>query len=146
MTIKIGINGFGRIGRNVLRSALQNFSDIEVVAINDLLEPARFRDYCPNGLQVEGRREIGLIVSGVTASQALLEAALDLRAPDIKRDTWVSCKVLKRLVHEVVRDPDRVVAHKFDDPDGNYVRRAVFCCGRDREDLHLEEGLFHLCG
>ena len=39
MTIKIGINGFGRIGRNVLRSAVQNFSDIEVVAINDLLEP-----------------------------------------------------------------------------------------------------------
>ena len=39
MTVKIGINGFGRIGRNVLRSALQNFSDIEVVAINDLLEP-----------------------------------------------------------------------------------------------------------
>ena len=34
MTIKIGINGFGRIGRNVLRSAIQNFSDIEVVAIN----------------------------------------------------------------------------------------------------------------
>jgi hypothetical protein len=30
MTIKIGINGFGRIGRNVLRSAIQNFSDIEV--------------------------------------------------------------------------------------------------------------------
>ena len=39
MTIKIGINGFGRIGRNVLRSAIQNFSDIEVVGINDLLEP-----------------------------------------------------------------------------------------------------------
>ena len=39
MTIKVGINGFGRIGRNVLRSAIQNFADIEVVAINDLLEP-----------------------------------------------------------------------------------------------------------
>jgi glyceraldehyde 3-phosphate dehydrogenase len=39
MTIKIGINGFGRIGRNVLRSAVQNFSDIEIVGINDLLEP-----------------------------------------------------------------------------------------------------------
>ncbi len=38
-TIKLGINGFGRIGRNVLRAAVQNFSDIEVVAINDLLEP-----------------------------------------------------------------------------------------------------------
>jgi glyceraldehyde 3-phosphate dehydrogenase len=39
MTIKIGINGFGRIGRNVLRAAVQNFSDIQVVGINDLLEP-----------------------------------------------------------------------------------------------------------
>ena len=39
MTIKVGINGFGRIGRNVLRSAIQNFPDIEIVAINDLLEP-----------------------------------------------------------------------------------------------------------
>jgi glyceraldehyde 3-phosphate dehydrogenase len=40
MAIKVGINGFGRIGRNVLRAAVQNFgNDIEVVAINDLLEP-----------------------------------------------------------------------------------------------------------
>jgi glyceraldehyde 3-phosphate dehydrogenase len=39
MTIKVGINGFGRIGRMVFRAAIQNFSDIEVVAINDLLEP-----------------------------------------------------------------------------------------------------------
>ncbi len=40
MTIKIGINGFGRIGRMVFRASIQNFSDIEVVGINDLLEPA----------------------------------------------------------------------------------------------------------
>jgi len=39
MTIKIGINGFGRIGRMVFRAAIQNFNDIEVVGINDLLEP-----------------------------------------------------------------------------------------------------------
>ena len=39
MTIKIGINGFGRIGRMVFRAAVQNFKDVEVVAINDLLEP-----------------------------------------------------------------------------------------------------------
>jgi len=40
MTIKVGINGFGRIGRNVLRAAVQEFTDaIDVVAINDLLEP-----------------------------------------------------------------------------------------------------------
>src|SRR5574344_421408 len=39
MAIKIGINGFGRIGRMVFRAAVQNFSDIEVVGIHDLLEP-----------------------------------------------------------------------------------------------------------
>lgn len=41
----------------------------------DLLEVDRFRDYCPNGLQVEGRDQIRKIVSGVTASQDLLERA-----------------------------------------------------------------------
>ena len=39
MTIKIGINGFGRIGRMVFRAAVQNFDDITIVGINDLLEP-----------------------------------------------------------------------------------------------------------
>jgi glyceraldehyde 3-phosphate dehydrogenase len=39
MTIRIGINGFGRIGRMVFRAAVQNFHEIEVVGINDLLEP-----------------------------------------------------------------------------------------------------------
>ncbi len=40
MAVKVGINGFGRIGRNVLRAAVQNFGgDIEIVAINDLLDP-----------------------------------------------------------------------------------------------------------
>ena len=40
MTIKVGINGFGRIGRMVFRAAIKNFNnDIEIVGINDLLEP-----------------------------------------------------------------------------------------------------------
>jgi glyceraldehyde 3-phosphate dehydrogenase len=39
MSIKVGINGFGRIGRMVFRAATQDFKDIEIVAINDLLEP-----------------------------------------------------------------------------------------------------------
>ncbi|MET0659823.1 MAG: type I glyceraldehyde-3-phosphate dehydrogenase [Steroidobacteraceae bacterium] len=39
MAIKVGINGFGRIGRMVFRAATQNFPDIEIVGINDLLEP-----------------------------------------------------------------------------------------------------------
>lgn len=40
MAIKVGINGFGRIGRMVFRAAIKNFSDIEIVGINDLLDPA----------------------------------------------------------------------------------------------------------
>jgi dinuclear metal center YbgI/SA1388 family protein len=47
------------------------------------LNVEQYRDYCPNGLQVEGRAEIGNIVSGVTASLALIEAALDLKADAI---------------------------------------------------------------
>lgn len=45
-------------------------------AFDALLQPERFKDYGPNGLQVEGRREIRKIVSGVTASRALIEAAI----------------------------------------------------------------------
>ncbi len=39
MAIKVGINGFGRIGRMVFRAAIKNFQDIEIVGINDLLDP-----------------------------------------------------------------------------------------------------------
>src|SRR3954463_6414596 len=65
MSIKVGINGFGRIGRNVLRSAVQNFSDIEIVGINDLLEP----DYLAYMLQydsVHGRFDGKIAVDGNT--------------------------------------------------------------------------------
>ena len=48
--------------------------------LNQLLQPERFSDYCPNGLQVEGKREINKIVTGVTASYALLDAALQANA------------------------------------------------------------------
>lgn len=44
------------------------------------LDAARIADYCPNGLQVEGRGEVHRIVSGVTASQALLDAAVEQQA------------------------------------------------------------------
>ncbi len=43
--------------------------------LDAFLNVSQFKDYCPNGLQVAGKKEIGHIVSGVTASQALLEAA-----------------------------------------------------------------------
>lgn len=64
MPIKVGINGFGRIGRNVFRSAIQNFGDdIEIVGINDLLEP----DYLAYMLKydsVHGRFQGDVAVDG----------------------------------------------------------------------------------
>ena len=50
---------------------------------NGLLQPERFKDYGPNGLQVEGKSEIRRIVSGVTASRALIEAAIESGADAI---------------------------------------------------------------
>ncbi|MDB6061816.1 MAG: Nif3-like dinuclear metal center hexameric protein [Verrucomicrobiaceae bacterium] len=50
---------------------------------NAVLGPERFQDYCPNGLQVEGRDSVRLLVSGVTASMALIEAAHALGADAI---------------------------------------------------------------
>jgi len=52
-------------------------------AFDTLLQPARFKDYGPNGLQVEGRESAQKIVSGVTASRALIEAAIDTKADAI---------------------------------------------------------------
>jgi glyceraldehyde 3-phosphate dehydrogenase len=63
MTIKVGINGFGRIGRMVFRAAVQNFPNIEIVGINDLLEP----DYLAYMLQydsVHGRFKGDIKVEG----------------------------------------------------------------------------------
>ncbi|HPU81693.1 type I glyceraldehyde-3-phosphate dehydrogenase [Accumulibacter sp.] len=65
MTIKVGINGFGRIGRMVFRAAVQHFDDIEVVGINDLLEP----DYLAYMLKydsVHGRFKGTIAVEGNT--------------------------------------------------------------------------------
>lgn len=52
-------------------------------AFDGLLQPERFRDYGPNGLQVEGKGEVRRLVSGVTASRALIEAAIQARADAI---------------------------------------------------------------
>ena len=56
----------------------------ELVAFTDrLLDIKKFKDYAPNGLQVEGKAEVRKIVSGVTASQQLIEAAIDAGADAI---------------------------------------------------------------
>jgi glyceraldehyde 3-phosphate dehydrogenase len=65
MTIKIGINGFGRIGRMVFRAAFKNFGEIEVVGINDLLEP-EYLAYMLRYDSVHGRFDGEIAVDGNT--------------------------------------------------------------------------------
>jgi glyceraldehyde 3-phosphate dehydrogenase len=65
MTIRVGINGFGRIGRMVLRAAVRDFPDIEIVGINDLLEPD-YLAYMLDYDSVHGRFKGTLAVDGST--------------------------------------------------------------------------------
>jgi glyceraldehyde 3-phosphate dehydrogenase len=95
MTIKIGINGFGRIGRMVFRAAVQNFSDIEVVAINDLLEP----DYLAYMLKydsVHGRFKgevsvegSNLIVNGKTIRLTAVKDPSELKWGEVGADVVI---------------------------------------------------------
>jgi dinuclear metal center YbgI/SA1388 family protein len=88
--------------------------DTLLAAFDDLLEPQRFKDYGPNGLQVEGRREVRRIVSGVTASLALIEAAiadgadalfvhhgLFWRGQDGRVTGWMKRRLAALLAHDV---------------------------------------------
>jgi glyceraldehyde 3-phosphate dehydrogenase len=92
MTIKIGINGFGRIGRMVFRAAMKDFPDIQIVAINDLLEP----DYLAYMLRhdsVHGRFKgdisvsgSNLIVNGNTIRLTALRDPAELKWQDVGAD------------------------------------------------------------
>jgi len=65
MTIKVGINGFGRIGRMVFRAAARDFADIEILGINDLLEP-EYLAYMLQYDSVHGRFKGTIAVEGHT--------------------------------------------------------------------------------
>ena len=82
--------------------------------LSTLLETARFRDYGPNGLQVEGKSEVCKIVSGVTASRALIEAAIQCDADavlvhhglfwkghDGRVTGWLKQRLERLLAHQI---------------------------------------------
>jgi len=95
MAIKVGINGFGRIGRMVFRAAVQNFADIEIVGINDLLEP----DYLAYMLQydsVHGRfkgevavQDGALIVNGKKIRLSQERDPANLKWADVGADVVI---------------------------------------------------------
>ncbi|MDY0106760.1 MAG: Nif3-like dinuclear metal center hexameric protein [Giesbergeria sp.] len=83
-------------------------------ALDALLQPERFKDYGPNGLQVEGKADITRIVSGVTASQALIDAAIAQKADAIfvhhglfwrgqdgRVTGWMKQRLQRLLAHDI---------------------------------------------
>jgi dinuclear metal center YbgI/SA1388 family protein len=65
--------------RSIVNNAIITRQQLDL-HLRELLQPERFVDYCPNGLQVQGNREVRHVVSGVTASLALIHAARDAGA------------------------------------------------------------------
>ena len=83
-------------------------------AFDGLLQPERFKDYGPNGLQVEGKPEVRRIVSGVTASRALIDAAIAAQADAIfvhhglfwrgqdgRITGWMKQRLQRLLAHDI---------------------------------------------
>jgi len=97
MAIKIGINGFGRIGRMVFRAAVQDFQDIEIVAINDLLEP-EYLAYLLKHDSVHGRfkGEVSvsgnnLVVNGKTIRLTAEKDPANLKWNEVGADIIIEC-------------------------------------------------------
>lgn len=97
MTIKVGINGFGRIGRMAFRAAAKDFKNIEVVAINDLLDP-EYLAYMLKYDSVHGRFDgdvsvVGgnLVVNGKTIRITAERNPADLAWGDVGADLVIEC-------------------------------------------------------
>jgi glyceraldehyde 3-phosphate dehydrogenase len=97
MTIRVGINGFGRIGRMAFRAAIKDFTDIEVVAINDLLDP-EYLAYMLKYDSVHGRfhgevevRDGNLVVNGKTIRITAERNPADLKWDEVGADLIIEC-------------------------------------------------------
>jgi glyceraldehyde 3-phosphate dehydrogenase len=97
MTVKVGINGFGRIGRMAFRAAAKDFQDIEVVAINDLLDP-EYLAYMLKYDSVHGRFDGdvavvdgNLVVNGKTIRITAERNPADLKWDEVGADLVIEC-------------------------------------------------------
>lgn len=97
MTIKVGINGFGRIGRMALRAAVKDFQDIEIVAINDLLDP-EYLAYMLKYDSVHGRfagevsvEDGHLVVNGKTIRVTAEYNPANLKWDEVGADLILEC-------------------------------------------------------
>jgi glyceraldehyde 3-phosphate dehydrogenase len=97
MTIKVGINGFGRIGRMAFRAAAKDFQNIEIVAINDLLDPeylAYMLKYDSVHGQFDGDVEVedgNLVVNGKTIRITAERNPADLKWDEVGADLVLEC-------------------------------------------------------
>ncbi len=106
---------FSRLRLSNMSSSLHPVSRDELLsAFDGLLQPTLFKDYGPNGLQVEGKKDILKVVSGVTASLALIDAAIEVdadalfvhhglfwRGQDGRVTGWMKQRLSRLLAHDI---------------------------------------------
>ena len=90
-----------------------------IAELDKFLDSSSIQDYCPNGLQVEGRPQVSRIVSGVTASQALIDAAIERNADAIlvhhgyfwKGENPVICGMKQRRIKSLLAHDINLIAY-----------------------------------
>lgn len=154
MAIKIGINGFGRIGRMVFRAAVKNFSqDIEIVGINDLLDPdylAYMLKYDSVHGQFQGEISVdgtNLIVNGKKIRLTAEKDPATLKWNEVGADIVVESTGLF-LTKEICRSPHQSGCEESDHVGTFKGRHPNVRLWRERQELcrtgdHLECLLYH---
>lgn len=94
-------------------------NDVLLATLDQLLTPENYKDYCPNGLQVEGCREINKIITGVSLNEALIDAAIDLDAQAIivhhgifwYKDSYNITGIKKRRLEKLIKNDINLYAY-----------------------------------
>jgi len=87
--------------------------------LNQILEPDKFKDYCPNGLQIEGQKNISKIITGVSLNEKLIDVAIEKKAQAIivhhgifwNKDNYVIGGIKKRRIEKLIKNDINLYAY-----------------------------------
>lgn len=87
--------------------------------LNEILEPQKFKDYCPNGLQIEGQKDINKVITGVSLSEKLIDAAINRNAQAIivhhgifwNKDSYNITGIKKKRIEKLIKNNINLYAY-----------------------------------
>lgn len=87
--------------------------------LNEILEPHKFKDYCPNGLQIEGQKDISKLIAGVSLSEKLIDAAIEKQAQAIvvhhgifwNKDSYNITGIKKKRIEKLIKNNINLYAY-----------------------------------